>query len=87
MKEQKTVKRYLIHNTIQNIDSIARQINAGYYADKEQMVKLINRMLAFLNEFIKPAGEVKNGKSNNEAEVGIQGVLPSTGAGENNNPA
>jgi hypothetical protein len=84
MSEQKTVKRYLINNTIQNIDNIARSINNGCYADKELMVKLINRMLAFLNEFVKLPKEVKDGKGigGNEAEGGAQGVLSPPGAGD-----
>lgn len=52
--EKHQIKRYLFSNTIMNIDSIARQINEGYFADKEMMIKLINRMLAFINEFVKP---------------------------------
>jgi hypothetical protein len=51
----------MISETTRNIDSIAHQINEGRYADKELMMKLINRMLAFLNEFVKPKEQVQDG--------------------------
>jgi hypothetical protein len=54
----KRIRRSLLSETTRNIDSIATHVNEGYVADKELMVKLINRMLAFLNEFVKlPGGE------------------------------
>lgn len=55
------VRKSTIFATIQNIDAIARQINEGRYADKGMMVKLINRMLAFLNEFVKPKDAIQDG--------------------------
>jgi hypothetical protein len=60
-EKQKQIRRSLISETTRNIDSIAYHINEGQYADKALMVKLINRMIAFLNEFIKPKEEVKEG--------------------------
>jgi hypothetical protein len=48
------IRRSLIHETTRNIDSIATAIDEGRPADKELMVKLINRMLAFLDAVIKP---------------------------------
>jgi hypothetical protein len=59
-EEKKKIRRSLISETTRNIDSIAKHINEGYFADKELMIKLINRMLAFLNEFVKPKEEVEN---------------------------
>jgi hypothetical protein len=59
-EEKKSVRRSLISETTRNIDSIANYINEGYFADKELMIKLINRMLAFLNEFVKPKEEIEN---------------------------
>lgn len=53
-EKKSPIRRALISETTRNIDSIARYINEGKYADKELIIKLINRMLAFLNEFVKP---------------------------------
>jgi hypothetical protein len=51
------VRRALISETTRNIESIARQINEGKVADRELVGNLVNRMLAFLNAFVKPKGE------------------------------
>jgi hypothetical protein len=59
--EKGQVRRSLINETTRNIDWIAKGINEGKFADKELMIKLINRMIAFLNEFVKPKAEVKDG--------------------------
>jgi hypothetical protein len=62
MAEQKPpIRRSMIHETIRNIDGIANGINEGRYADKELMIKMINRMLAFLNEFVRPKDEIAEG--------------------------
>jgi hypothetical protein len=64
-RDKTPIRRSIISETTRNIDSIANAINEGRYADKELMVKLINRMLAFLNEFVKPKQEVQDGKGIN----------------------
>lgn len=58
MSDPKKIKQYLIYNTIRNIDSIAEQLNDGSYADKESMVKLVNRMLEFLDTVVSPGSVV-----------------------------
>jgi hypothetical protein len=59
--EKGQIRRSIIHETIRNIDGIAAGVNEGKYADQALMVKLINRMIAFLNEFVKPKEEVQDG--------------------------
>jgi hypothetical protein len=70
------IRRSLISETTRNIDSIASQINEGKYGDRDLMMKLINRMLAFLNEFIKPTSELKPGNGMGVPDVsdGQEGV-------------
>jgi hypothetical protein len=69
---KKAIRRSIISETTRNIDSIARQINEGLVADKDLMVAMINRMLAFLNEFVKPSAlktqEEDKGNVDSEAE-------------------
>jgi hypothetical protein len=57
---KKAVRRSLISETTRNIDSIARQVEEGLVVDKELITKLINRMLAFLNAFVKIPQEGKD---------------------------
>jgi hypothetical protein len=52
-KEKQHIKRYLISNTIMNIDKITNQIDAGYFADKELMVKLISGWLFLTVRYFK----------------------------------
>jgi hypothetical protein len=51
----KPIRRSVISETTRNIDNIANAIDEGRPADKDLMVKLINRMLAFLDAVIKPS--------------------------------
>jgi hypothetical protein len=56
-KEKEPIRRAVISETTRNIDNIAKALNEGRPADKELIIKLINRMLAFLDATIKPKKE------------------------------
>lgn len=62
------VRKSKMFTVIQNIDSIAKELQEGYFCDKEMLTLMINRMLAFLNEVIKPAPEKKNSEAAEAAQ-------------------
>lgn len=53
------IRKARIYETIRGIDYVAKGLEDGDLCEKEDLVKLINRMLAFLDVTIKPKNTKK----------------------------